>query len=454
MQLAACKKLPSSVLPTNSRVTPERSASDPMNSVVQHPPIPQLSPAGEIQVRRALRRNRLLATGLLALMIMMAAATRLEPSPGWLVQLVRAGAEAGIIGGLADWFAITVLFRHPFGIPVPHTAILPSNKDRIGRSLGSFVERNFLVQEIILPKLRQADFTGKIAGWLALPETAPMVADWIITLLKRLLAAGHSTQINELVQHTIGQQLRSLDLAPPLGRAIEVLTTSEESDVLFEKVVETAEGWIAAKRALIDEMVEQRSHWWIPRTINRRIAAAIVDGTIDLLHRLRQRDSEVRVQFRAAVASLADDLMTSTEQRDKLQRLKSLLLDDAEVRAWIASTWDGLSHRLIQELSDPQSNARSTLHSAVLALAHSMRKDAFIRTRIDAVTERLVILLFQWRGEIGSLIAEVVRNWDARTVSDRLELVLGSDLQYIRINGTIVGALVGCAIYLLSTAHA
>ena len=202
---------------------------------VEHLPIPQLSPADEIQVRRALRRNRLLAAGLLALMIVIAIATRLAPSPGWLVQLVRAGAEAGIIGGLADWFAITVLFRHPFGIPLPHTAILPSNKDRIGRSLGSFVERNFLVPEVILPKMQQTDLTGKIAGWLALPETAPMVADWIITLLKRFLAASHSVQINEFIQRTVSQHLRTLDLAPPLGRVIEVLTTSQESDILFEK---------------------------------------------------------------------------------------------------------------------------------------------------------------------------------------------------------------------------
>jgi len=426
-----------------------------MTSVgVQYPSIPRLSPADEMQVRRALRRNRLLATGLLALMIGIAIATHVEPSPGWLVQLLRAGSEAGIIGGLADWFAITVLFRHPFGIPLPHTAILPSNKDRIGRSLGSFVERNFLVPEIILPKLRQADLTQKIAGWLALPETAPMVADWVITLLNRLLAAGHSAQINEHMQHIVGQQLRTLDLAPPLGRVIEVLTNSEESDILFEKVVEAAESWIIAKRAQIDEMVEERSRWWIPKTINRRIAAAIVDGTIDLLHRLGQRDSEVRVQFRAAVASLAHDLMASTEQRHKVQRLKNLLLDDVEVRAWIVSAWDELSHRLKQELSDPRSNVRSTIHSAVVDLAHSMREDTLIRTRIDAVIERLVTQLFQWRGEIGLLIAEVVRNWDAQTVSDRLELVLGSDLQYIRINGTIVGALVGCAIYLLSMAAA
>ncbi len=419
---------------------------------VEHLPIPQLSPADEIQVRRALRRNRLLAAGLLALMIVIAIATRLAPSPGWLVQLVRAGAEAGIIGGLADWFAITVLFRHPFGIPLPHTAILPSNKDRIGRSLGSFVERNFLVPEVILPKIQQTDLTGKIAGWLALPETAPMVADWIITLLKRFLAASHSVQINEFIQRTVSQHLRTLDLAPPLGRVIEVLTTSQESDILFEKVIQAAESWIMANRTQVDEMVEQRSHWWIPRTIDRRIAAAIVDGAIDVLHRLRQRDSEVRVQFRTAVAGLVDDLMTSTEQHEKIQRLKNLLLDDPEVAAWLASAWDRLSHRLMQELSDPRSNARSTIHSAVLALAHSMREDAFIRTRMDAVIERLVVKLFQWRGEIGLLIAEVVRNWDARTVSDRLELVLGSDLQYIRINGTIVGAFVGCAIYLLSIA--
>ena len=421
---------------------------------VQHPSIPRLSLADEIQVRHALRRNRLLATGLLALMIVIAAATRLEPSPGWVVQLVRAGAEAGIIGGLADWFAITVLFRHPFGIPLPHTAILPSNKDRIGRSLGSFVERNFLIPEVILPKLSQVDFTGKIAGWLSQPETAPMVADWIITLLSRLLGAGHSAQINELIQHVVGQQLRTLDLAPPLGRAIEVLTSSQESDIIFEKLVDTAKNYITAKRTQIDEMVDQRSRWWIPRTINRRIAAAIVDGTIDLLHRLRQRDSEARVQFRATVASLANQLMTSTELSDKVQRLKNLLLDDVVVKAWLTSVWDQLAHRLVLELSDPRSNARSTIQSGVLALARSMREDTFIRTRIDAIIERLVIQLFQWRSEIGLLIAEVVRNWDARTVSDRLELVLGSDLQYIRINGTIVGALVGCVIYLLSIAVA
>ena len=417
--------------------------------IVQYPPIPQLS--DEIQVRRALRRNRLLATGLLVLMVAIAVATHLEPSQNWLVRLVRAGADAGIVGGLADWFAITVLFRHPLGIPIPHTAILPKNKDRIGRSLGSFVERNFLIPEVILPKLREADIAGTIAGWLASPENAPKVADWIITLLKRLLSADAGAQITKLVQYTIGQQ-QKLDLAPLLARVIDVLTTSEESNILFEKVAQTAESWITANRTEIDEMVEQHSRWWIPKTIDRHIAAKIVDGVIDLLHHLRQRDSEIRKQFRDHVAKLVEDLTTSAEQRDKIQRLKDRLLNDAEVRAWAARARDDLAQQLMQELADPQSKARSTLHSAIVSLAHSMREDPFIRARIDAGIEALAMTLIQWRGQIGSLIAGVVKSWDARTVSDRLELVLGSDLQYIRINGTIVGALVGCGIYLLSDA--
>jgi uncharacterized membrane-anchored protein YjiN (DUF445 family) len=184
--------------------------------------------------------------------------------------------------------------------------------------------------------------------------------------------------------------------------------------------------------------------------IDRRIATAIVEGALDVLHQLRQSDSEMRIHLREAISKMSNDFITSNEQRNKLQRMKDLILDDAEVRAWVASSWDGISQGLINGLSDPGSTTRSTLQSAVLAVARSLREDTFMRTRIDATIEYLVTELVQWRGEIGSMISDVVRNWDARTVSDRLEMLLGSDLQYIRINGTIVGGLVGCAIYLLS----
>jgi uncharacterized membrane-anchored protein YjiN (DUF445 family) len=184
--------------------------------------------------------------------------------------------------------------------------------------------------------------------------------------------------------------------------------------------------------------------------IDRRIATAIVEAALDILHQLRQSNSELRIQLRDAISKMADEFITSNEQRNKLHRMKDLILDDAEVRAWIASSWDALSQGLINGLSDSDSTTRSTLQSAVLAVARSLREDTFMRTRIDATIKYLATELVQWRGEIGSMISDVVRNWDARTVSDRLEMVLGSDLQYIRINGTIVGGLVGCAIYLLS----
>lgn len=425
-----------------------------MSSMVGLPrvSVPRFSPADEMQARRALRRNRLLATGFLIAMMVIAAATYLQPGPGWLVQLVRAGAEAGIVGGLADWFAITVLFRHPLGIPIPHTAILPRSKDRLGRSLGSFVERYFLIPEVILPKVRQLDLTDKVAGWLERPQTAPVVADWIITIAKRLLATRDGAEIAQLIQHTAAQRLRAVDLAPILGRVIKVLMTSDESDVILEKIADAAESWIEANKAKINEMVEQRTAWWIPRMIDRRIAATIIEAVLDILHKLHQSDSELRVQLRAAVAKMADEFVTDDAQRNKLRRMRDLIMDDAEVGAWVASSWEGLSQGLISGLSDPNSTARSTLQSAVLTVARTLREDTFIRARIDATIEYLATELVQWRGEIGSTISDVVRNWDARTVSDRLEMVLGSDLQYIRINGTIVGGLVGCAIYLLSSA--
>jgi uncharacterized membrane-anchored protein YjiN (DUF445 family) len=421
-----------------------------MSSVtVQLPSIPSLSSVDEIHVRRALRRNRILATGLLLLMLVIAVGTHFAASQGWVIQLVRAGAEAGIVGGLADWFAITVLFRHPFGIPLPHTAILPRNKDRIGRSFGSFVAQHFLTREVVLPYVRQRDFPRQIADFLISPYNASKLADWIIAVLKRLPTASDSAQ-NELIQRTIGDNLRRLDLAPLLARVISLFSASKESDVLFEKIAQTTESWIVAHRSQIDEMVAQHSRWWIPRTIDRRIAEKLVDSAIDLLRQLRKRDSEVRAQFRVAVVKLTDDLMTQPEQGEKLERLKNLLFDDAEVRGWIGAALNRVSDQIIQDLSDPQSQIRSTLHSKIIALGHSIRDDAPLRALIGNILEGFVPLFIEYRESIGSSIADEIGKWDARMVSDRLELVLGSDLQYIRMNGTIVGALVGCAIFLIS----
>ncbi|QRM32540.1 DUF445 domain-containing protein [Microvirga sp. VF16] len=405
----------------------------------------------EENARQRLRRNRNLATGLLLGMGATYVATHLVREPGFGTLLVRSGAEAGIVGGLADWFAVTALFRYPLGLRIPHTAIIPNNKDRIGRTLGRFVERHFLTEEILLAKLRKAHAGQRIAEWLAAPQTAPLIADTIIAAIPHLIRTLESHDIHDFANRTLGEQLRQADLAPIIGRAIEMTTTSGEADVLFERAIGIAVGWLEDNRSQIDDLVRERSRWWIPKAIDRRIAAAIVSGIMDLLQGLAQPDSDVRLKFRDALAGLIDELLNSPEQREQLNASKNRILNHPDVQAWIASVWGELSQTMLDDLAQPSSKMRSALEQGLHLVGRTLASDHVMQRHIDEALERLAAYLTTWRGEIGGFIAEVVRTWDTRTLTDRLELVVGSDLQYIRMNGTVVGACAGCLIFLLTS---
>jgi uncharacterized membrane-anchored protein YjiN (DUF445 family) len=407
--------------------------------------------AFEETARSRLRRNRTLATGLLVLMGATFAGTHLVPSPGFGTLLVRSAAEAGIVGGLADWFAVTALFRYPLGLPIPHTAIIPNNKDRIGRTLGRFVERNFLTEEILLTKLRKAEAGRRIAEWLAAPGTAPLIAGAIATALPHVIRSLGSRDLHEFAQRTLGEQLRQADLAPIVGRVVQMLTASGEADVLFERAIGIAVRWLDENRGQIDELVQERSRWWIPKTIDRRIATAIVSGIADLLQSLRQPESEARLKFRAALADLTDELLNSPEQRDQLNASKNRILSHPDVQAWLASVWNELSRTVLDDLARPSSKTRGALEQGLHLVGRALATDQAMQRHIDEVLERLARQLIAWRGEIGTFITDVVRSWDTATLTERLELVVGSDLQYIRMNGTVVGACAGCLIFLVTS---
>ncbi|MEZ0167990.1 DUF445 domain-containing protein [Microvirga sp. TS319] len=398
-----------------------------------------------------MRRNRRLATGLLIAMGATYTATHLVREPGFGTLLVRAGSEAGIVGGLADWFAVTALFRYPLGLRIPHTAIIPNNKDRIGRTLGRFVERHFLTEEALLAKLRKAHAGQRIAKWLAAPETAPVIAGTVIAAVPHLIRTLESQDIHDFANRTLGEQLRQTDLAPIIGRAIEMTTASGEADVLFERAIGITVQWLDDNRSQIDELVRERSRWWIPKTIDRRIAAAIVSGIMDLLHGLAKPDSDVRLKFRGALATLIDELLNSPEQREQLNASKNRILSHPDVQAWIASVWGELSHTMLDDLAEPSSKMRTALEQGLHLVGQTLAADQAMQSHIDGALQRLAKYIITWRGEIGGFIAEVVRSWDTRTVTDRLELVVGSDLQYIRMNGTIVGACAGCLIFLVTS---
>ena len=407
-------------------------------------------PAGaEEAARRRLRRNRSLATGLLGSAGAVFAATHLVDDPGFWTLLIRTAAEAGVVGGLADWFAVTALFRRPLGLPIPHTAIIPSNKERIGRALGRFVERNFLTPEVLVPKLREIGVGRRFAAWLAEPDTAALLARSVADALPYLVHSLDSADLHDFVRRTLGEQLTQADIAPLLARVITATTASGEADVLFERVVGIAERWLRENHTQIDRLVQQRSRWWIPRSVDRKIADAIVLGVVDLLAQLRQPDSDVRHRFRAAVAELATEIVESPDRRRVVNESKNRILGHPEVQAWLGTLWSQLSAAILSDIPNPESKVRKGLERVLITVGGALAADPAMQRHIDSAVERLALRLTSWRGGIGDFIADVVGNWDAVTLSDRLELVVGSDLQYIRMNGTIVGALAGCLIFLL-----
>lgn len=411
------------------------------------------SPGDADAVRRArFARNRLLATAMLLAMGAVFAATHLVAAPGFVTLLIRAGAEAGMVGGIADWFAVTALFRHPLGLPIPHTAIVPSHKDRIGATLGRFIESNFLTPEVLLPKLRALAPGRRAAAWLAAGDTPRVIAGVLAAALPRVIRSLGSQDLRGFMDRALGDAVRRLDLAPVIAHGIRVLTASGEADALFDRALGVAIRWIGDNREELDELIGQRTRWWIPKAIDRRIAAAIFDGLTDLLTDLKDHGGGARARFREALEGFATDLVESPEQRARLNAAARRLFAHPDTRAWLASTWQALGDAAQADLSRDDPRIAPALEKPIALMAQALATDTVMQRHIDDAAERVALAVIGWRTEIGGFIAEVVTRWDTRTLVERLELVVGSDLQYIRMNGTVVGACVGVAIFLVTWA--
>jgi uncharacterized membrane-anchored protein YjiN (DUF445 family) len=355
-----------------------------------------------------------------------------------------------VVGGLADWFAVTALFRHPLGLPIPHTAIIPRSKDRIGEGLGDFVERNFLAPEIIAARLRGLAPARHLALWLARPENARRAADQVTEALPYVIRSLGDPSVQEFVARSFGEQLKEMDLAPVAGRLITLFTASGQYDTLFDRALDATQAVLAANADRIYAIVEERSRWWVPKTVNRRVAVALIEGIEEVLAELRLPDSAARERFRAAVEDFAASLVASPERRRRFDEAKNRLIEHPEMQAWLGGIWDEVRRVFLADLAAPASRTREAARTAILTLGQTLERDGEMQARLDLAIEHAALAVVPWRGQIGALISEVVRGWDARTVTRRLELAIGSDLQYIRMNGTLVGACVGCALYLVA----
>jgi uncharacterized membrane-anchored protein YjiN (DUF445 family) len=406
----------------------------------------------EAERRRRLRLNRTRATGLLCAMAATYFATHAVDEPGYGVRFVRSAAEGGMVGGLADWFAITALFRRPLGLPIPHTAIVPRSKERIASALSRFIEENFLTRDVLIRRLRQARIGHRAAEWLSRPKTAAALAGWIVRSLPPLLRALDSPELQGFAQRTLGRQMTKADIAPALGRLIDAVATSGEADRLFESALDLCADWLRNHRRDIYNIVHEGTRWWVPRAIDRAIAAAIIDGLSELLSKLREPDSEARRKFREAVHDLVRSLASSPERRDEINAAKDRLLSHPDVRAWVASIWQGALDAALREVEDPTPRAKEAIEGFIGSLARALAGDEGVLAQIEAAVEHICLTVVTRRGDIGTVLADIVREWDEQSITDRLELTVGSDLQYVRMTGTIVGAGVGSGLFLLVSA--
>jgi uncharacterized membrane-anchored protein YjiN (DUF445 family) len=408
----------------------------------------------ELAQRRALRRNRAVATSLLIAMAGVFLATAAIPDAGFWVRLVHAIAEAAVVGGLADWFAVTALFRRPLGLPIPHTAIVPRNKNRIGEGLGGFLERHFLTDELLLAKLRALDPAERLAGWLADRAHAEAVADWVVGLLPHVVKALDDDEIRAFTARALGRQLQEIEMAPLLGRGISLLAGGGYHAAVLDRGVDAGLDFLKRNAERLEAAVAEgeRRRWWIPKEVDRQVARALLKGLEELLLDLKKPETAARAKLLRAIDELARDLVGSPEYRRNVEEAKLRLLQEASVQEWLRSVWDRLRDLVLADLADPSSQTRQAVATMIASLGRALLADEAMRTRLNGAIESVAASLLPWRSELARFIAEVVRRWDERVLVERMELTLGPDLQYVRITGTMVGGSIGGLLFLLSSA--
>jgi uncharacterized membrane-anchored protein YjiN (DUF445 family) len=394
---------------------------------------------------------RRLATGLLLAMCALFVAARLmEHRMPWLA-FAAAFAEAAMVGALADWFAVTALFRHPLGLPIPHTAIIPRNKDRIGANIAQFLEHNFITHEVLRGELAQVDFAGGAARWLAKEENSKAVAERLAGAVPALLKMVEDRDAGEFVRKAMSSALQDVRLAPMLGQILSVLVAGRQHVRLLQRVLAMVAHTLEENRDYLRQKVHEYSPKWMPRMIDDKFFERLMDGLQSILDDLGDEDSEWRARFQAALEDLIEQLAHSPEYEEKLRGLLARGLAHPVFREYVSDVWQDIRERLQADADLPESRVTGYLQRGLAAFARTLAENGTIRERLngwlreftaDAVVER--------RGLIVAVVQRVIDKWDAETISRKLELQVGSDLQFIRINGTLVGGVVGLLLYCAS----
>jgi uncharacterized membrane-anchored protein YjiN (DUF445 family) len=405
----------------------------------------------EVRVRPQadrLRRMQWLATLLLVSMVVLlvASATWQARYPGlhWL----QAFAGAGAVGAIADWYAVTALFRQPLGIPVPHTAIIPTHKDRIGEALGEFVQQNFLTPENITAKLRQHDAAQALARWLAAQQNSFAVASAVADLVPAVLDGLEDREVRQLLDHALNPQLLRLNVSRAAGNILIVLTRDDRHQVLLDRALQGLERWLVANAGVIEAKFSEESRL-TPRVVDRYVVNKFVQGIVALLHEVVENPQhELRSQFDQAVHTLIHDLMSSEEYRRRGQDLLRTLVEHLRTEDFYRSLWEDVRGRVTADLQGDSSVIKAYFAAALAELGNHLLDEPAVRRKLNGWwLETVHTIVVRFGHQISMLIADVVGSWDADEISRKVELEIGKDLQYIRVNGTLVGGAVGLLLH-------
>jgi uncharacterized membrane-anchored protein YjiN (DUF445 family) len=394
------------------------------------------------------------ATGLLvAMTVFFIVITVTTHGRGWW-GYVQALAEASMVGGLADWFAVTALFRHPLGIPIPHTAVIVERKDDFGRTLGEFVQQNFLSADVISERLRNARIVDRASLWLSDRANAEQVAEHVADLAVGLADLVKDEDVHTLVQQEIERAVASLPVAALGARALQIVTADNRHHELFDAVLRGLERFLDDSRETLRERFADEAPWWLPEAVDDRIFDRLFEGVTKLLRDVNvDPRHEVRAQFDVWVSSLTERLETSPELQERGEELKQELLDHPELRKWSSSLWCELKNTLRSQAADPSSALRSRIAQGVQAVGNRLCEDDALAAKAEELIEAGVRYLAEnFHDELAGLISGTIERWDGEETSRKLELLLGRDLQFIRINGTVVGGLAGLAIHAVARA--
>ncbi len=423
-----------------------------MTLIEDAPPPPPTPPPAAIddgERARRLRRMKRVATSLFVIAALVFVIGTLNEAQGGWVGYVVAVSEAAMVGALADWFAVTALFRHPLRIPIPHTAIIPKRKDDIGRSLGAFVESNFLTAEVIDERLHDARVGERIGTWLADPSHAERAGDAIADVVHGGLEVLDDDEIQAALEHAVRQRIEATEVSPLLGRVLDVTIEGGHHQRLLDATLVGVGRFLHDNRGPFRRRLYQESPWWVPEGVDNRVFEKIYDVVTRYIDDVRRTpDHEIRTSVDERAADVARRLQEDPDLRRKGEELKRELLDHPEVRRWLDSLWTETKGSIVVALDDRDSELRRRIASSTRRFGERLATEPELQRKVDEwVAAALAHLVANYGTEVSDVIASTVAKWDAAATSDKIELQVGRDLQFIRINGTVVGGLAGLVIH-------